>query len=204
LTWVRERRLNPDDPDDVGGWNAALKRARIPDRYWAASPAQVKGDPRWLQKALAYPEEWAGKGYGFHISGPFNTGKTACAALLMMEFIRRCHSVLWLSVREVPGVRFHDGALAALDDRLQTADMVVLDDLGAERFKIDGPAGAALEETVRIVTERGRSITFTSNDAWESFPITYAAMPAFVSVVQRHTVPIRLFETWPQAPELGR
>lgn len=203
MSWVRQQVLNPSDPDDAGNWQAALRRARIPDRYWTATPEQVKGDSRWLRTALDRPEEWAGKGWGFYVNGPFNTGKTAVAAILMMEFIRRCHAVLWLSVREVPAVRFHEGVLGELDERLMQADMVVLDDLGAERFRIDGPAGAALEETVRIVTERGRSITFTSNNPWEAFPATYSAVPAFVSVVQRHTIPITLLATWPGTPEFG-
>jgi DNA replication protein DnaC len=184
-------------------WLAALRRARIPDRYWAARPEWVRGDHRWIFDALNAPEKWADKGWGFYLGGAFNTGKTACAAILMMEFVRRCHNVLWIAVREVPGMRFHEGALAALDERLMTADMVVLDDLGAERFKLDGPGGTALEETVRIVTERGRSITFTSNAAWEKLAINYAVVPAFVSVVQRHTIPVMLTQTWPGAPDVG-
>lgn len=202
MTWLRDRRLDPSE--DPEAWLHALKRARIPDRYWTATAECVKGDSRWIFEALADPGRWAGRGYGFHISGPFNTGKTAAAAVLMMEMIRRCHACLWLAVREVPAVRFHEGALGDLDQRLMQADMVVIDDLGAERFKLDGPAGTALEETVRIVTERGRSINFTSNSPWSNFAADYASVPAFVSVVERHTVPIVLSQPWPGAPDLRR
>jgi DNA replication protein DnaC len=181
----------------------ALKRARIPDRYWPATIEQVKGERRWLHQATGDPTWWGDKGWGFYICGPFNTGKTACAAILAMEMLRRCHAVLWLAVREVASVRFHEGALAALDDRLQTADFVVLDDLGGERFKLDGAGGTALEETVRIVMERGRSVVFTSNVPWPEFASAYAPIPAFVSVVQRHTIPVLLQERWPDAPNVG-
>lgn len=201
-SWIRERRLDPDE--DPGTWRCALQRARIPDRYWTARPECVKGDTRWLTTALSAPEKWAGKGYGFFIHGPFNTGKTAVGAILLQEFIRRCHAALWLAVREIPGVRFHEPPLGDLDARLMVCDALVIDDLGSERYKIDGPAGAALEETVRIVTERGRALVITSNKSWDSFAATYAAAPAFVSVVQRHIIPISLHIPWPNAPEIPR
>lgn len=200
MAWIRERRFGPEDGTQ---WFAALKRARIPERYWSAQLAAVKDDARWLHEAINHPEAWADKGWGFYINGPFNTGKTAAAALLAMEFVKRCHHVLWLAVREIPGVRWRQNdALAALDTRLGTADMVVVDDLGAENFKVDSLAWTTLEETVRIVTERGRSVTFTSNTAWESFPAVYRALPAFVSVVRRYTIPVSLTSTWPDEPGL--
>lgn len=202
LTWVRERRLDPvEEPQE---WAAALRRARVPARYHTATVEQVRGDARWLAQATENPSWWADHGWGFYICGPFNTGKTACAALLAMEMIRRCHEVLWLAVREVAGMRFHEGALGALDTRLETADVLVLDDLGGERWKLDGPAGTALEETVRIMTERGRCVFITSNVPWTDFPHAYGAIPALVSIVQRYSVPVVLIERWPDAPQVGR
>lgn len=202
-SWVRERRLNPDDPEDDGQWRQALSRARIPARHWSARQELVKGDRRWLDESLAHPEKWAGKGYGFFINGPFNTGKSAAAALLAMEFVRRCHVVLWLSVREVPAVRFREGELGLLNDLLQRVDLLVLDDLGSERFRMESAAGAALEEVIRIIYDRNRSVILTSNKGWDEFEGVYAMAPALVSIVKRMVIPIALLDSWPNTPDLG-
>ena len=200
MTWVRDRRLDPaEDPDR---WVAALRRARIPDRFWSADIEKVKGNVGWIRSALANVEKWAGQGNGFYINGPFNTGKSAAAALLAMEFIRRCHVVVWLSVREVPGVRFHEGELAAVDALLQRADVLVLDDLGSEKFRMTSAAGGALEEVVRIMYERQRAVIFTSNKGWPEFPHTYATTPGFVSVVQRISIPVALIDPWNDTPNM--
>lgn len=204
MTWVYERRMDPSDPDDQEQWYAALRRARIPERHWDACPELVKGNNQWMFQALAGPEAWAGRGYGFYIHGQFNTGKSAAAAILAMEFVRRCHVVVWLSVRDVAGVRFRESDDAKeRNAMLERADLVVLDDLGSERFKLDGAGGSALEETVRIAYDRGRSMLITSNHSWDVFPKVYGAVPALVSVVQRLSLPVVLTRQWPNEPGIG-
>jgi DNA replication protein DnaC len=200
LTWVRDRRMFPEE--DPAAWQAALKRAGIPERFWTADPALVKGNNRWIHQAIEDTGFWAAKGYGFFLHGEFNTGKSAAAAILAMEFIRRCHVVTWLPVRDVPRVRFHEGDGADTDTRLRTTDLLVVDDLGSERFRLESAAGGALEEVVRIVYERSRPVLLTSNKAWTEFPTTYAKIPAFVSLVTRLSFPIALGHQWPNAPNM--
>ena len=201
MTWIRERLLDPNDDEERDTWLAAMRRSRIPQRFWDATAAQVKGDSRWIQQALTQPVAWAGTGAGFFLHGPFNTGKSAAAALLARDFVERCHVVMWLSVRDVPGMRFREtDELKALDDTLRRVDLLVLDDLGAERFRLGSAAGAALEETVRIVYERKRSVVFTSNKAWDQFQATYSV--GFVSIVKRMAIPIALLDSWPDSPDM--
>jgi DNA replication protein DnaC len=201
LTWVRNRIMTYADQEDRMMWEQAMRRSRIPGRFWDADPSAVKGDNRWMHQALDNPAAWAGTGAGFFIHGPFNTGKSAAAAILARDFVNRCHVVLWLSVRDVPGMRFRDTPdMAKLDDTLRRADLLVLDDLGAERFRLESAAGAALEETVRILYERKRPVIFTSNKAWDQFQATYSE--GFVSVVKRMAIPITLLDPWGDAPNL--
>jgi DNA replication protein DnaC len=182
-----------------------MRRANIPERFWDATPDQVKGNNKWMRQALGQPDLWAEKGYGFYLHGPFNTGKSAAACILARDFVLRAHKVLFLKVCDVPRTRFHDGAEGvALDTRLRHADLLVLDDLGSERFRLDSAAGAALEEVVRIMYDRSRPIVITSNKAWEGeFPASYGSVPAFVSVVQRICISVALVDPWPDGPSLG-
>jgi DNA replication protein DnaC len=181
-----------------------MRRARIPERYWFSDVNQVKGDTRWLEQALRHPDEWAGEGYGYFIHGPFNTGKSAVACILARDFVMRAHAVLFLKVCDVPRVRFNEGEEgAALNARLRRADLVVLDDLGSERFRLESAAGAALEEVVRIMYDRQRPIIFTSNKSWSSeFTASYGSVPAFISVVQRVCIPVSMVDAWPGRPVL--
>lgn len=183
-----------------------MRRARIPERYWGCTPDQVKGDSRWLKQALHMPDEWAGKGFGFYIHGPFNTGKSAAACILARDFVLRAHKVLFLKVCDVPRVRFNEGEEGGmLNARLMQSDLVVLDDLGSERFRLESAAGAALEEVVRIMYDKQRPIIFTSNKSWgQEFQPTYGSVPAFVSVVTRVSIPVSMLEKWPEHPAAFR
>jgi len=204
MTWVREHRLSTEDPEDRGQIEAALRRSRIPQRFWNAQFDLVKGKTGWLRQALDEPAAWAEKGYGFYLHGPFNSGKSAAACILGRDYVLRAHKVLFLKVCDVPRVRFHEGEEgSALDARLRACDLLILDDLGSERFRLDSAAGAALEEVVRIMYDKARPIIITSNKSWESeFPGSYSAVPAFVSVVRRVCIPVALIDTWPDCPSL--
>jgi DNA replication protein DnaC len=151
---------------------------------------------------LVHPELWLGKGYGAFFHGPENTGKSSLAAIFAMEALRRIEQVLWLHVRDVPAVRFRENPeFAKVDDLLHQADFLVLDDLGAERFRMSSAAGPALEETVRILYERNRSVFVTSNFSWKAFDEHYSkeARP-LVSVLNRVVIPVALTIPWPGEP----
>jgi len=194
VTRIRDRRLDPDE--EPLQWMAALQRSRIPSLFWSAKLDLVKISSDWLAKALL-DTTWADDGTGFYVYGPFNTGKSAVAAIIGMEMVRRCERVLWLSVREVPSVRFRENdEFAAINTRLETCDLLVLDDLGQQRFKMDGPAGTAVEDTVRICYERKRPVIYTSNWSWAEMPARLAMIQPLVSLIKRTTKPHAMRGDW--------
>jgi DNA replication protein DnaC len=203
---IRDRVLNPDD--DLADWRRSLTDANIPEKYWGSTVEAVR-EPRvklWLSQAVANSANWLSDGHGFFIHGPLNAGKSSCAAIFAMDALRRCERVLWLPVRDVPLVRFHEGERGKmLDEKLHRADLLVLDDLGSERFKLSSAAGPALEETIRIMYDRNRSIIVTSNMEWGEFSARsdYAVQAKpLVSVLRRRVLGVEVRnDQWPVTPE---
>lgn len=201
---IRDRVRSPES--DPAGWREALDDANLPEGYRSASVAAIApGERLWIAAALESFPSLLGKGHGYYIHGNLNAGKSSLAAILLMDAVQRCERALWLPVRDVPMARFREGARGAwLDDRLARCDLLVLDDLGAERFRLSSAAGPALEEAVRIPYDRGRSIIITSNMPWETFISTspYATdMPPLVSVIRRRVYPVAIRNTqWPVEP----
>jgi DNA replication protein DnaC len=178
--------------------------AHLPARYWGATPNAIHRAPevkRFLTERCEDPT-WMAEGRGFYFHGPLNSGKSSAAAVLMMDALQRCEKALWLSVRDVASVRFRENERSAeIDDALQAADLLVLDDLGSERFRLSSAAGAALEETIRICYDRQRPVIITSNLGWDQFESHYKdeAEP-LVSVVQRFVEPVAVVnDQWGRA-----
>lgn len=182
--------------DDRGEWRDALSAARIPERYWTATPEAIK-TPALTVRVRALLKElpvWLSEGRGHYLHGPLGTGKSSIAAILAMDALCRCERVTWLAVRDVPGTRFRETEeLRRLDDRLRTTDLLVLDDLGAERFRLASAAGTALEEVVRMIYDRKRSLVISSNVGWQAFLRDYGreAEP-LMSVVSRIVLPFEV------------
>jgi hypothetical protein len=194
---IRDRIRGPQD--DLARWYRLLKDANVPELVRDATIDQVRGNTGWLSHALDHPEVWLGRGFGYYIQGQLCTGKSSVAGLLIMDAISRCEVCTWLPVRDVPGVRFMEtDRLKALHERLYRSDLLVLDDIGSETFKLSGPAGGALEAVVRIIYDRNRSVVYTSNMLWQAFIQTYPA--SLVSVVRRRSWLATMTEQWPEAP----
>lgn len=196
---VREACINPKT--DTSEWREALTRAGLPEMYWRSNiPAvAVPEIVEWISTAVCEIKTWLGRGNGFYIFGDLNSGKSSLAAILLMEAAKRCERCMWLPVREVPTVRFRETARhSAMADRLETLDLLVLDDLGAENFRLTSAAGAALEAVARIMYDRGRSLIITSNISWDHLDRAYAEASGFVSVVKRRVVPVGIVnDQWP-------
>lgn len=194
---VRDRCMSPDNPDDAQRFERAMRRARVPWRFWDADVERVKGNNTWLKEWCADPNRTAGDGVGFYIHGNLNTGKSAVASIMMREFVLRALTSVWLGVNEVPRVMFNDDDDATtIQARLRRADMVVIDDLGAERFRLTGGGGGALEQIIRDTYHRQRTLVITSNVAWEQMPVVFGAHPAIVSLLQRAVRPVKLSQSW--------
>ena len=202
---VRSPGFEPDN--DPAAWRLALGEANVPDRYWSATVDAI-GDlalRAWVRTIADQADAWLASGAGFYLHGPLNSGKSSIAAILAMEAIRRYETVLWLPVRDVLTARFREGARGqALDERFARADLLILDDLGSERFRLSTAGGSALEEAIRIPYDRRRSVVITSNISWRDFELTYAEIPSFISVVRRCVHPCAIINTqWPEAPARG-
>jgi DNA replication protein DnaC len=180
-----------------------LRETFVPDRYARAQLDRVldPGMRAWLGRALDAAPEWLAPGYGFYIHGPGNTGKSSVAGLFLREALLRAERALWLHVSEAPGVRFRSTPRAeAMSEALNRADLLVVDDLGAENYRVEGAGGGALEEVVRAVYGRDRTLIVTSNLHWSDLPGRYP--PLFVSALRRTLTPVALVRVWPEAPDL--
>ncbi len=196
---VRDVCITPrENPTE---WREALERAGLPEMYWRSNIPAIDSTEitEWISTAVCETKTWLGRGNGFYIFGELNSGKSSLAAILLMEAAKRCERCMWLPVREVPTVRFRETERhSAMSDRLETLDLLVLDDLGAESFRLTSAAGAALEAVARIMYDRGRSLIITSNIAWDHLDNAYADAPGFVSVVKRRIVPVGIVnDQWP-------
>jgi len=198
---VRDHRFNRTSRDAAEAFTSAY----LPEMYWGATIDAIreKDIREWVEAAMEHIKVWLGYGRGFYIHGDLNAGKSSLAALLLMDAACRCERCLWLPARDVPGVRFRDTARnERIADRLLAADLLVLDDLGSEKFNIKGAAGAALEATVRGMYDRRRSVIVTSNVAWGHLPVGYKDAPGFASVLKRCVVPVAIKnDQWPDGLE---
>jgi len=192
---IRDYRIPEDEMREV------LMDSNLPERYWVANtdciaPQDIR---KWVQEALANIKTWLGMGHGFYIHGRFNVGKSSLAAILLMDAARRCERCLWLPTRHIPGVIFRDTERnAKLHDRLLSSDLLIIDDLGSEKFRLSGPAGAALEAAARDMYDRHRSVIITSNTNWDQLPSAYTRADGLVSVLRRVIVPVGIDnDQWP-------
>jgi DNA replication protein DnaC len=200
---MADRAIRPHMRPRDAKWPGVLRDAEIPERYWTAGLAAITADElRKFGESVTLDPKWLREGFGYYLHGPLCSGKSSFAAILAQDALMRCERVLWLAVRDVPTAMFREGDRGkALSDKLHTADVVVMDDLGAERFRLSSAAGTALEEVIRIVYDRNRSLLVTSNVSWGDFGNVYGSEnPPLVSVLQRIVCPVEVKNTqWPRA-----
>lgn len=197
---IRDRRFTPKD--DPGRWAEMLGRANVPARYARARISAIQVEPirRWVEDVTEHPEKWLAIGGGFLLVGHLRSGKSSLAGILATDAMQRGEVVTWLASSEVPGVMFRDGQRQQeLFDRLHETDLLILDDLGRESYRVDRPGGAALEGCVRAIYDRDRSIIVTSNLGDARLVANYP--DTFISVLRRMTN-LRVIENaqWPESP----
>ena len=202
---VRDYVIDPEDPERLDEWREVLIKSRIPEKFWTCTAKAITApDVRtFVEEAIENAKTWLGRGTGFYLHGGFNSGKTGVMCILGMDACRRGDCVTYLALRDLAGVRFRETKeFELVNDRLYRTDVLLLDDLGSERFRLLSAAGAAMEETVRIVSEKARSVIATSNISWKRFPDHYAEVEAFVSTLKRCVHPFAVInDQWPDTLE---
>ena len=167
-----------------------LAEAGIRRRWWKISLTETSpvtpDQERALRAAQAYVsqdlDKHDGRGLGFF--GPPGTGKTHLAVGIARAVIEQGHTVCWLSVPDwLDDLRRAIRAEAEdPNERAFAADLVVLDDLGAEYVRRSGEGTAWAEEQVyRLVNRRYedmRPLVVTSNCALQDLPSRVGARVA--------------------------
>lgn len=197
---IRDRMLSSSE--DPRRLIEAMDRANIPSRYRQATVDAIKQPQlrKWARDTMDNPGPWLGAGLGFLMVGQLRSGKSCLAGLLAMDAVVRCEVVLWLAAREIPGVMFRDGERnAELHQRLLDADLLVIDDLGAEGYSMARAGGSALEGAMRTIYDAQRSLIVTSNLGDGALRGKYP--DAVVSVLERMTS-VLVVENgqWPAGP----
>jgi DNA replication protein DnaC len=135
-----------EDRHDVPG--KILDRAKIPRRFWTTNlDFMVESDSK--KKYIAYLTDLNSRlkaGTGLLLHGPYGTGKTACASLVLIEVLARSSNrALFVQSSQIDWLARHreDDSW----DLLVGAPFVVIDDIGAER-QVDWN-NAWFEEVVR-------------------------------------------------------
>lgn len=155
------RELTPDD----------LRRACLPERYWTAGLGRIPMRCAYravLQRYIDHLPERLAKGVGLLFHGPYRAGKTAGAAIILKAAVAHRFTAYFLRVGELADAviekwLWSDGdRIETVRHRIVGVDLLVLDDLGADRNKSDF-LPALFEEIVRERFDRHRVTLLTTN-----------------------------------------
>lgn len=131
-----------------------LSRAKIPRRFWDANLDFIR-ESESKDKYVSFLKSLDDKlknGIGLLLHGPYGTGKTACASLVLIEVLARSSNrVMFVQSAQLDWIARHRDETDANGvrgwDVVMEAPFVVIDDVGAER-QIDWN-NAWFEEVVR-------------------------------------------------------
>ena len=133
----------------------SLMDARLMDAAFSNYLVKPENE-RAYKLAVRYVERFDDmmkSGQGIMFFGPVGTGKSYTAAAIANELINRKHSAVMTSfIKLLEKMRSFDTDDGEYIDRLNHADLLVIDDLGAERS-----TDTALENVYSIVDSRYRS-----------------------------------------------
>lgn len=126
-------------------------------------------DPKLAKVCKMYVDRWEemkANGFGVLIQGNVGTGKTFFAACIANAVIERGSSAYFITAPEIVGVandfgQYGDDKKAELSAKIKNVDLLVIDDLGAER---DTSFGAeSIYNAINDRYETGKTTIITTN-----------------------------------------
>lgn len=151
------RDLTPED----------LMRMHVGKRYWGVKLDLIPRDSSYRTALEQYVEKLkdaVDNGYGLMLYGDYRGGKTSAAVVAMKAVVSRGGSAYFIRADEVAGGiiehrMFDDDVSVA--ERMQTVDLLVIDDLGAETTREVG--ASLMERLVRWRYDNKKSLVVTVN-----------------------------------------
>jgi DNA replication protein DnaC len=162
------RGLNPKERLDP----SEMRHANIPDDFWRARVADIPDNYSCKPRISWYTESILDHlmgGIGLLLHGPKGHGKTYAAAAILKVAIGHHASALFLEMDRIGETFIERGRCEfeeeekTLLERARTADLLALDDLGAEHISRSGFSIRALEALCRYRLHRRRSTILTTN-----------------------------------------
>lgn len=179
-----------------------VERMLLPRKYWDVSWEQVRPEESThkavIRKFLLNIESNINNGYGLLLWGINNVGKTALAAIILMEARRWGFSALFLRSTRLrsavlDGERFDDSS--TMLQRAMKVDVLVIDDLGKE-YRTEGSnfMEKLLEDLIRERAFDGRKSTIitTNMSPKEDGILVKTYRESMISTLKRCVFPVEV------------
>lgn len=146
-----------------------LQACELPRKYWDASFDLVPPEAKYLlviQRFIEKLDEMIANGAGLLLWGPNRSGKTALAAIVLKEVVRRGFDGHFVRAADLIDATFQRrmvDAETSVVDVVRKSDLLVIDDLGKEIASRSGAIEAVLDNTLRARDAENRSTVITTN-----------------------------------------
>jgi len=145
-----------------------MQDMRLPEALWRVSWGKIQSGAHKapLASYVRSMGAFTKSGAGFLLWGPNGRGKSAIAALLMMEARRQGHTGLWMPVASLKDAAFNDvryDSSTRLIQRARDVMVLVLDDLGKGVQDSKGAGARLLDELIRDRASHFRVTHITTN-----------------------------------------
>lgn len=176
---------------------AHMTVAGVPERYWEANLPDYPESYKGYSACAAFHKdvvEMLRDGLGLILYGPPGHGKTRMACALLKQAMRHCASAVFLETNQMQrliidkNVELGIQSSRPIMEIAESADLLVLDDLGAEHSK--DWLKAQVEALLRFRIARKRSTIVTTNLAMHDLAGIYGA--GLVSVLKEALYPTKV------------
>lgn len=155
-------RMSRDD------WRKVFERIHLPVKYWSSTIAKIADQPHkgpFLDYWKVAPKHIS-EGRGLFLYGPFGSGKTSLAALIVKRAAQYGQIGYWVRMDDLISEMMDKAqfdATTTCTDRAREAPLLVVDEVIIRenvRFK-----ETHLEETIRYRVDQKLATVLTSNDS---------------------------------------